>query len=113
MVVLAVALSARAAVAAPRAAIASLRAAVCCAERCPEAPRTPTTSHRCCVVDGSATDPASTGAVPSVERPATAPIALPPAIGALVTPPVAIARFDATAPRTGPPGHPETQKLRC
>jgi hypothetical protein len=110
--VLAVGMTARIGVAAPQAAVAALRAAVCCAEHCPKH-REPMPAKRCCMVESAATDPASTGAVPSLERPAIVGLAIVPAGPVLASGSPAIVATEHLRPRAGPPGHPETQKLRC
>jgi len=109
--ILAVGMTARIAVAAPRAAVAALRAAVCCAEHCPKQ-RAPM-PKRCCMVESAATDPASTAFTPSLERPAAVGPAIVVSPPAIEIAPQAIVSIEQLRLRAGPPGHPETQKLRC
>jgi hypothetical protein len=109
---LAVALGARITVAAPRTTVAELRATVCCMQHCPESARPPMRPHRCCVVSSNATDPASLTAVTALERPDAAPLALLPPVTPVLARAI-LATPAVVASRTGPPGFPETQKLRC
>ena len=110
--ILAVGMTARIAVAAPRAAVAALRAAVCCAEHCPKQ-HAPMPPKRCCMVESAATDPASTAVTPSIERPAAVGPAIVVSPPAIEIAPQAIVSIEQLRLRAGPPGHPETQKLRC
>jgi hypothetical protein len=112
VIILAVGMTMRIAVAAPGAAVAALRAAICCAERCPEE-RSPMPPERCCMVESAATDPASTVGMPSLERPALVALALALPGSALALAPRATVATEHPRLGAGPPGHPETQKLRC
>jgi len=112
--VLAVAMTARITVAAPRAAVAELRAISCCIAHCPASkPRPAKMPHQCCAIDARASDPAGTSTVPSLERPALAPIALLSPMPAMPVPAGTIASLDGPSLRAGPPGHVDTLKLRC
>ena len=111
VLVLAVGLTVRVGIAAPRASIAELRAIACCAAHCPDAPRPPMRPNRCCFVDSGATDPVSTAATPSLERPATT--MLPAVITPLMPREVTLVAVDAVARRAGPPPWLDALRLRC
>lgn len=110
VIALAVGMTVRAGIAAPKASIAELRAVACCASHCPDGPRPPMRTKRCCFVDSGATDPASTAIAPSFDRPAATPIALPAPIA---RPPVRVAQVADGARGAGPPPHVDTLRLRC
>jgi hypothetical protein len=111
--VVAIGIVARTTVALPRASTAELRAVTCCLAHCPDMPRPPMTPKRCCFVGSDAGDPASTAQGPSLERPSPSLLAIlgpAPATGARICGP---ARRDLASLRAGPPGFPDTLKLRC
>ena len=51
--------------------------------------------------------------MPSLERPALAPIALVAAMPVVTVPAPIVIRLAGAALRAGPPGHVDTLKLRC
>jgi hypothetical protein len=113
VLLVAVGMTTRIAIAAPRAALAEFRALVCCAEHCPKSPRTPMTPRRCCGVESGATHPASTASAVSVERPTAPLLALRSAAPRLMHVQVSARRLVAASRRDGPPGHRDTLELRC
>ena len=113
VLLVATAMTARIAVAAPRAVVTELRALVCCTEHCPASRRPPTMPRRCCGVDSAATDPASAAAIPLLERPTAPPLALISTAPPLGPVHVAAARLLTASRRDGPPGHRDTLELRC
>jgi hypothetical protein len=104
VLVLAVGMTARITVAAPRATVSELRAISCCIAHCPASkPRPAKMPHQCCAIDARASDPAGTSTVPSLERPALAPIALLSPMPAMPVPAGTIASLDGPSLRAGPP----------
>ena len=93
----------RSAIAAPKANAVAFRAIVCCAEHCPKTPRPPMTPRRCCFVDSAASDPASTGTTPTLERPAAAPLAFSVWAPTHVAQRLFQPRTDAAVVGAGPP----------
>lgn len=103
VLMLVVGVTTRAAVAAPKATVVAFRAIACCAEHCPKTPRRPMTPRQCCFVDSAASDPASTGTTPTLERPAAAPLAFVLPAPTSVAQRLLQPRTDAAVVRAGPP----------
>jgi hypothetical protein len=103
VLMLVVVVATRSAIAAPKATVVTFRAIVCCAEHCPKTPRRPMTPRQCCFVDSAASDPASTGTTPTLERPAAAPLAFVLPAPASVAQRLLQPRTDAAVVRAGPP----------
>jgi hypothetical protein len=113
VLVLAVGLTGRIAVAAPRAAITELRAIACCVAHCPNGPRPARAPRQCCAVSSDANAPASETPTSSLERPATALLALSSPVCPLAAPVGTFVRRDLVMRRAGPPALLDTLKLRC